>query len=124
MKIKTAWAIQSLVLCFFFNLAFTVVIFYMANRIMEASNEWVSALTGPGAPALQGNVHMALGGLGTLIAQVRGYLPAALAALASVFTLLMWFFLFLAGSRQIRRAGGAGLSRKPEPAANQWTIGS
>jgi hypothetical protein len=37
-----------------------------------------------------------------------------LAALASSFTLIMWFFIFLAGGRQIRRAGekAAGLSVK------------
>jgi hypothetical protein len=119
MKIRTAWAIQSFFLCFLFNLAFTAVIFFMANRILEASNEWVSPLTGPGAPALPDNVHMALGNFATLLVQARGYLTAVFAALASAFTLLMWFFLFLAGGRQIRRAGEPGLSCDAEPEARQ-----
>jgi hypothetical protein len=116
MKIKTAWAIQSLFLCFLFNLAFVAVIFFMADRILEALNEWILPLTGSGAPALPDDLHVALGSLGNFMAQVRGYLMAVLAALATAFTLLLWFFLFLAGGRQIRRAGErAGLSRVPEP---------
>jgi len=124
MKIKIAWAIQSLFLCLLFNLAFAAVIFFMADRIVEALNVWVSPLTGPGASALPGNLHMALGGLWNFIVQVRGYLLTVLAALASAFTLLLWFFLFLAGGRQIRRAGARdGLSRVPEPEISQKTEG-
>jgi hypothetical protein len=124
MKIKTVWAIQSFFLCFFFNLAFAAVIFFMADRILEALNEWVSPLTGPGAPALPDDLHMALGSFWNLIAQVRGYLMAVLAALASAFTLLLWFFLFLAGGRQIRRAGErAGLARVTEPVVSQSITG-
>jgi hypothetical protein len=116
MKIKTVWAIQSLFLCFLFNLAFAAVIFFMADRTMEALNEWVSPLTGSDVPALPDDLHMALGSFGNFIAQVRGYLTAVLAALASAFTLLLWFFLFLAGGRQIRKAGEwAGLSRVVNP---------
>ncbi|MGO9017433.1 MAG: hypothetical protein ACLQVJ_03685 [Syntrophobacteraceae bacterium] len=120
MKIKTAWAIQSLFLCFLFNLVFAAVIFFMADRILEALNEWVSPLTGPGAPALPDDLQMALGGFGNFVVEVRGYLIAVIAALASAFTLLLWFFLFLAGGRQIRKAGErAGLSRAPEPELSQ-----
>lgn len=118
MKIKTAWAIQSLFLCLLLNMAFAAVIFFMADRIVEALNEWVSPLTGPGAPAVPDDLHMALGGFGNFIAQVREYLMAVLAALASAFTLLLWFFLFLAGGRQIRRAGEwAGSSSEIEKTA-------
>ena len=120
MKIKIAWAIQSFLLCFLCNLAFAAVIFFMADRILEAFNEWVSPLTGPGAPALPDDLHLALGGLWNFIVQVRGHLMTVLAALASAFTLLLWFFLFLAGNRQIKRAGKrAGLSLVPEPEASQ-----
>ena len=93
----------------------------MADRILEGLNEWVSPLTGPGAPALPDDLHMALGGFGNFIVQIRGYLMTVLAALASAFTLLLWFFLFLAGGRQIKRAGKrAVLSRVPEPEASQF----
>ncbi len=120
MKIKMAWAIQSFFLCFLFNLAFAAVIFFMADRILEALTEWVSPLTGPGAPALPDDLQMALGSFGNFMAQVRGYLMAVFAALASAFTLLLWFFLFLTGGRQIRRAGEwAGLSRVSEPEVSQ-----
>src|SRR5208282_5226754 len=72
MKIKIAWAIQSLFLCFLFNLAFAAVIFFMADRILEALHEWVSPLTGPGAPALPDDLHMAVGSLVNFIVQLRG----------------------------------------------------
>ncbi|MGA2025937.1 MAG: hypothetical protein ABSH17_02580 [Syntrophobacteraceae bacterium] len=120
MKIKIAWAIQSFFLCFLCNLAFAAVIFFMADRILQGLHEWVLPLTGPGAPALPDDLHMALGGLGNFIVQLRGYLLTVLAALASAFTLLLWFFLFLAGGRQINRAGKmAGLSRVPNAGAGQ-----
>ncbi len=120
MKIKLAWAIQSFFLCFLCNLAFAAVIFFMADRILQGLHEWVLPLTGSGAPALPDDLHMALGGLRNFIVQVRGYLMAVLAALASAFTLLLWFFLFLAGCRQITRAGKrAGPARVPEPQAGQ-----
>ena len=120
MKIKIAWAIQSFFLCFLCNLAFAAVIFFMADRILQGLLEWVSPLSGPGAPALPDDLHMAMGGLGNFIVQVRGYLMTVLAALASAFTLLLWFFLFLTGGRQIRKAGErTGLSRTPEPELSQ-----
>ncbi len=104
MKFKMAWAIQSFCLCFIFNLAFAAVIFLMADRILEALNIWVSPLTGPDAPALSEDLQMALGSFGTFVVQIRGYLMPVLAALAIAITLLLWFFLFLAGGRQISRA--------------------
>lgn len=107
MKIKMAWAIQSFFLCFLFNLAFAAVIFFMADRILGALSEWVSPLMGPGAPVLPDDLHMALGGLGTLVVQIRGYLMLVLAALTTAITLLLWFFLSLAGGRQIRRASSS-----------------
>ena len=120
MKIKIAWAIQSFFLCFLCNLAFAAVIFFMADRILQGLNQWVSPLTGPGAPSLPDDLHMALGGFGNFVVQIRGYLMTVLAALTSAFTLLLWFFLFLAGGRQINRAGKrAVLARVPEPEASQ-----
>ncbi len=104
MKFKTAWAIQSFFLCFLFNLAFAAVIFLMADRILEALNEWVAPLMGHGAPAPPEDLQMALGSLGTFVVQIRGYLMPVLAALTIAITLLLWFFLFLAGGRQISRA--------------------
>lgn len=115
MKIKAAWAVQSFFLCFIFNLAFTAVIFLMAGNILGAFDEWVAALAGSGGAAPREDMQTALASLGTLVVEVRGYLLTVLVLLASAFTLLMWFFLFHAGSRQIRRAGeGAALSSKPE----------
>lgn len=105
MKIKTAWAIQSMALCFLFNLVFTVVIFYMASRLMDASHQWLLALGASGAHATPANAHTAVLGLSTLIAQARGAFTAVLFVLASAFTLLLWFFIFLTGRRQIRRSG-------------------
>jgi len=104
MKFKTAWAIQSFLLCFLFNLAFAAVIFFMADRILEALNEWVSPLMGPGPLALSEDLQMALGSFGTFVVQVRGYVMPVLAALTTAITLMLWFFLFLAGGRQISRA--------------------
>ncbi|MGO9372003.1 MAG: hypothetical protein ACLQBD_07855 [Syntrophobacteraceae bacterium] len=104
MKVKMAWAIQSFCLCFLFNLAFAAVIFLMADKILEALNVWVSPLMGPGAPVLSEDLQMALGSFGTFVVQIRGYLVPVLAALTTAVTLLLWFFLFVAGGRQIRRA--------------------
>jgi hypothetical protein len=105
MKIKKAWAIQSFCLCFLFNLALGALIFYMADRGLEALNQWISPLIGAGAPASPDDLHMALGGFGSFVADARRWLMPLLAALILAVTFLQWFFLFLAGSRQIRRAG-------------------
>jgi hypothetical protein len=114
MKIKIAWTIQSFFLCFLFNLAFAAVIFFMADRVLEALNEWVSPFAGSGGPDLPEDVRVGLAGLGSFVVQIRGYMMSVLAVLASAFTLLMWFFLFLAGRRQIGRAAKQAGSR-PEP---------
>jgi hypothetical protein len=111
MKIKTAWAIQSLALCVLFNLVFTMVIFYMASGLINASHQWVSAL-GASAPAMPADVHKALDGLNTLIAQTRAGLMPVLSLLSSAFTLLLWFFIFGLGCRQLRRSELE--SQKPE----------
>ena len=120
MKTKISWAIQSFFLCFLFNLAFTAVLFFMADKVLGALNEWVLPLTGPAGPALGDDARAALSSFGNFEVQVRGYLMPVLAALASAFTLLLWFFLFVAGRRQIRKAGErAALSGKPEVEAPQ-----
>jgi len=120
MKTKITWAIQSFFLCLLFNLAFTAVIFFMADRILEALNEWILPLTGSGGPALPDEARTALGSFRNFAVQIRGYLIPVLAALASAFTLLLWFFLYLTGGRQIRRAGErAALSGKPEGEVSQ-----
>jgi len=104
MKFKMAWGIQSFCLCFLFNLAFAAVIFLMADKILESLNVWVSPLMGPDAPALSEDLQMALGSFGTFVVQIREYLVPVLAALTTAITLLLWFFVFVAGGRQIRRA--------------------
>jgi hypothetical protein len=120
MKFKTAWAIQSFCLCFLFNLAFAAVIFLMADKILGALNVWVSPLIGPGAPVPPEDLKMALGSFGTFVVQIRGYLIPVLAALTTAITLLLWFFLFLTGGRQISRAtpkaaqGKIEVSTKPK----------
>ena len=124
MKIKSAWAIQSLFLCFLFNIAFTAVICFLGYKTLDALNEWISPLSSLEGAALPEDVHTALGNFSTVIAQAQGYVKIVLIPLASAFTLLLWFFLFLAGGRQIRRAGARdGLSRVPEPEISQKTEG-
>ena len=103
MKIKTAWAFQSLVLCMLFNLVFAAVILYMASGLIDASRQWIAAL-GASLPAgASPNAHAALVGLSALIAQAHGWVKPVLFLLASAFALLGWFFLFLTGGRQMRR---------------------
>ena len=114
MKTKIAWAVQSFLLCFAFNLAFAAVVFFMAGKVLEGLNDWVSTLAGPGGAGLPEDLRTVLAGFGTFLVQLRRYMLPVLAGLASSFTLIMWFFIFLAGGRQIRRAGekAAGLSVK------------
>ena len=105
MKIKTAWAIQSFFLCFLFNLAFAAVIFFMADRVLEALNEWVSPLTGPGAPALPDDLQMALGSFGNFVVQVRGYLMTVLPLWLRRLHCFYGFFFF---SPEAGKSGGQG----------------
>jgi NhaP-type Na+/H+ or K+/H+ antiporter len=120
MKIKTAWALQSFLLCFLFNLALGALIFYMAGRCLEALNQWVSPLIGAGAPTLPGELHAALGGFAAFTDQAHNYLLPLLVVLTVAITLLLWFFVFLAGGRQIRRAGElSGMSSGPVAEADE-----
>jgi hypothetical protein len=103
-KIKAAWALQSFLLCILFNGIFAVLIFLMADKVLEELSGWVSPFLGSGGTNLQEDMRSALNNLGTFAAQMRQYLMPGLAALASAVTLLLWFFLFLFGERQITRA--------------------
>ncbi len=108
MKIKMAWAIQSFFLCFLFNLAFAAVIFFMADRILEALNEWVSPLIGTGRACPAGGfTHGAWRLRDFCRSDTRIPDAPCLPLWLSAFTLLLWFFLFLAGGRQIRRASSS-----------------
>jgi predicted PurR-regulated permease PerM len=118
MKIKSAWAVQSFLLCFLFNLALGAVIFFMAAKTTEALSSWFSPLAG--AANIPEDLRLALNNSGSLIAQIREYLLPVTAGLISAFTFLLWFFVFLAGERQIGRAvEHAGPSREAEAAAHQ-----
>lgn len=103
MRAKGAWAIQSFLLCVLFNGIFAALIFLMADLVLWELNGWVSPFLGSGATVLPEDMRSALSSLGTFVTELRQYLLPALAALASAVTLLMWFFLFLLGARQIGR---------------------
>ena len=105
MKITRAWTMQSFVICIVFNGILAGLIFFMADRIADGLNEWVSPFMKPGAPNLPDELHSALNGLGDFLAQLRRYLLPVLAGMTSAITLLLWFFISLAGRRQIDRAG-------------------
>ncbi len=123
MKIKTAWAFQSLALCVVFNLVFAAVILYMASGLIDASRQWIAALGASLPSGASPSAHAALVGLSVLIAQASGWVKPVLFLLASAFTLLGWFFLFLTGGRQMRRVASQVDSQKipvgsqPLPAA-------
>lgn len=106
MKTGTAWAVQSFCICFLFNLALGALIFFMAEKGLEAMNDWVTPLTGSGAPALPEEVHTVLAGFGSFAGEAKTYLLPMVAALTLAITSLLWLFVFLAGGRQIRKAGG------------------
>ncbi len=114
MKIKTAWAIRSLGLCVLFNLAFTALVFHMASGVINGSQQWVSALGASLKPAMPADIHMAFGGLSAIIARSRAWLPVALAVPASAFTLLMWFCIFLTGSKQMERSMAVSMGSAAE----------
>jgi hypothetical protein len=103
MKIKTVWALESLALCFLFNLAFAAVIFYMNHRLIEACRQWIAALGTTLKPSMPAEAHKAFDGLSTFITQASGRSLPVLAVLAFAFTLLLWFFIFLTGSSKLRR---------------------
>ncbi len=119
MRIKAAWAFQSLFICFFFNIVFAAVVFFMADGITKGLNDWISPLVGSGAAALPEELRLTLQSFGTLIQQARLYLIPALAALFAAVTLLLWFFIYLAGGRQIRRAGERAMIKASTPELNQ-----
>jgi hypothetical protein len=94
-----------LLLCIFFNAIFAGLIFLMADKILEGLNQWVTPFIQSGVPNLPDDMRSALNEFGNSLAQLRVYLLPALAALSAAVTLLLWFFLFLLGARQIRKAG-------------------
>ena len=103
MKTKAAWGLQSFLLCVLFNGIFAILIFMMADKVLEELSAWVAPFLGSGATNLPEDMRSALNNLGTFAAQMRQYLMPGLAALAAAVTLLLWFFLFLFGARQITR---------------------
>jgi len=103
MKSKGVLTVQSLIICIVFNGILAGLIFLMANKIVDGLNEWASPFMQPGAPNLPEEVRSALSSLGNFIAQLREYLAPVLAAMTSAITLLLWFFVSLAGRRQIDR---------------------
>ncbi len=98
-KIKAVWALQSFLLCVIFNGIFAVLVFLMADKVLEELNGWLSPFLG--STTLPEDMRTALNNLGTFTTQMRQYLMPGLAALAAAVTLLLWFFLFLLGTWQI-----------------------
>jgi hypothetical protein len=115
MKIKRAWAVQSLVICVVFNAVLAGLIFLMADKILDGLNEWVSPFVKPGAPNLPDDICSALSNVGNFLMQLRQYLAPVLAAVTSSITLLLWFCLFRLGRRQIDRAGAESDSGQMAP---------
>ncbi|MEM5788472.1 MAG: hypothetical protein AAGU11_14260 [Syntrophobacteraceae bacterium] len=107
MGVRRAWAFQSFVICVLLNSVLAGLIFMMAQKIMAGIMEWTSPFLKPGASNLPHDLTSAFGSLNIFLSQLQQYLAPGLAALTLSVTLLLWFFVYLLGLRQIRRAAAA-----------------
>ncbi len=123
MKFKLAWAFQSLFLVILFNFAFGAIIFLMSERILDGLSQWVTPFVGPNSPTgLPDGIQTAFSNFSAFLVEMRQYMLPSLAALTTAITLLLWFFVFLAGGRQIRRAGEHARSSCQKATEGQETI--
>ncbi len=106
MKIRSgAWAVQSFLVCILFGSALAVILYLMADKVLEGMNQWVLPFIGPGAPGMPDELRAAMNNFGKFLTQLREYLIPALALLIASAALPLWFSLFLLGRRQMRIAG-------------------
>jgi len=104
MKINRTWAIQSFMVCFFFNSVLAGLIYFMSGKILAGMAERISPFLKAGAPALPEEVHAALGIIAASITGLHAYLAPALAALVGAATLLLWLSIFFIGRRLLARS--------------------
>ncbi len=107
-----AWGIQSFLECFFFTAIMATVVFFAADRIIEAVNQWVSLLSQSGQSNPE-ELKSALNNVRIMLAQSQEYIVPALALLTCSIALPLWYSVFTLGRRHIRRAASQGESPSP-----------
>jgi hypothetical protein len=104
MKPKGAWTVRSFLICFACNAVLAVLLFMMADKVLDGLNEWVSPFLGPGAPSLPENVRSALSSLGGFVASLRENLAVAIGTAAGAAAAFTWLLLLIQGRALIGRA--------------------
>ncbi|MGV8073629.1 MAG: DUF2760 domain-containing protein [Syntrophobacteraceae bacterium] len=114
MRPKPIWAVQSFLISFLWNAVLLVVLYYMADEILQGFGKWVSPFLKPGGESLPNDVRTAFASLGEFANEMRFYLAPVVFGLGVVVTMIIWLSLFLLGCRFARRAA-LGSAASPVP---------
>ena len=104
MKARGAWTFRSFFICFAANAVLAGLLFLMADRVLDALNEWVAPFLASGAAALPEDARAAFSNLGGFLRMLRTNLAPGIAVVAGAGAFFMWLLLLIQGRVMIGRA--------------------
>ncbi len=120
MKARRAWTLQSLLSCVIWNGILVAVLYFVAYRVIQGLDAWVTPLIQPEVQNLPEDIRGSLASFKQFLGESRTYLLPVLAGTGGTITLVLWLFLALQGRALLRRAELEGAPAvKAEPQARK-----
>lgn len=116
MRAKRIWTVQSLLTCFFWNAVLAGILYFVADRIIEALQQWIDPFLRNGPAGLPDDIQSALAHLQRFLDEMKEYLAPAIAGMVGTVTFFLWLFILLQGRGLANRAYREAAESRPEPA--------
>jgi hypothetical protein len=119
MRVKSAWTIQSLFTCFFFNAFLVAAFLYLAQQVLNGIQQWIDPFLQQGATPLPEDAQSAFTAMAKIVQECRRQLLAVGAGVGAGITLFLWLAVMALGRSVAGRAGREAISaareEKPTP---------
>lgn len=119
MRVKSAWTIQSLFTCFFFNAVMVAAFLYLAQQVLVGIQQWIDPFLQPGATPLPEDAQAAFTAMAKMVRECQRQLLPVGAGVGAGITFFLWLVVMAQGRSVAGRAGREAISavmeEKPAP---------
>jgi hypothetical protein len=118
MRVKSAWTIQSLFTCFFFNAVLVAAFLYLAQQVLNGIQQWIAPFLQQGATPLPEDAQSAFTTMAKIVQECQRQLLPVGAGFGAGITFFLWLVVMAQGRSVAGRAGREAISaaREEKPA--------
>jgi hypothetical protein len=114
MRVKSAWTIQSLFTCFFFNAVLVAAFLYLAQQVLSGIQQWIDPFLQPGTTSLPEDAQSAFTAMARMVRESQSRLLPIGAGIGAGITFFLWIVVMARGRSVAERAGREAISAARE----------